>query len=194
MITSKNLIDAKKIVILLHGRGGSAEDIISFANHLTNTPCYIAITANDNQWYPYPFINKKELNEPYLSESLKKVQELVTLAKNYVSEENIYLLGFSQGACLALEYIATNPLNLGGVFALSGGLIGADDELKSKNINNTKILIGCSENDPFIPLKRVHDSEKILKQAGAEITTIIYPGSSHSVSVDEIKYINKELS
>jgi phospholipase/carboxylesterase len=194
MITSKNLTEAKKIVILLHGRGGSAEDIMSFSRHLTNKPCYIAITANNNQWYPYPFTNKKSLNEPYLTESLKKVQNLVDLAREHVTDENIYLLGFSQGACLALEFVSSNQIKLGGVFALSGGLIGEDSELQSKVLKDTKILIGCSENDPFIPLKRVKDTERILKERNANVTLITYPGSSHNVTTNEINFVNKELN
>lgn len=193
MISTKNLEDAKKIVIMLHGRGGSAEDILSLSNHLPKDPCYMAITAPSNQWYPYSFLEKQERNNPYLKNSLTQVQNLVDIAREHVEDKNIFLLGFSQGACLALEFLAKNPSKFGGVFALSGGLIGTDDELKTKKLN-TQILIGCSENDPYIPIKRVFDSKKILQEAGANLTTITYPGSSHTITQKELDFIKEKLS
>lgn len=193
MISTKKLEDAKKIVIMLHGRGGSAKDILSLSHHLPSEPCYVAITAKNNQWYPLSFLEKKESNNPYLQNSLEEVKKLINTARMYVEDKDIYLLGFSQGACLALEFLSNNPSNFGGVFALSGGLIGADEELKSKELN-TKILIGCSENDPFIPIKRVYDSKKILEDKGANITIITYPGSSHTITQKELDFIKQELS
>jgi phospholipase/carboxylesterase len=193
MIKKGNIKNPEKTVIMLHGRGGNAEDILQFAENLPKNNCYIAVTASNNQWYHNRFTLKTSQNEPHLSESLNKVQELITYAKKYVPTEKVYLLGFSQGACLALEFLARNPLNLGGVFALSGGLIGDDSELQSKHISRTRVFIGCSEFDPFIPLERIFKTKKILEDAGAEVTCITYPGNSHTISEKELDYIKKEL-
>lgn len=194
MITKGNIETAKKTIIMLHGRGGSADNILQLADNLPENNYYVAITAPNNQWYPNRFMLHTKENEPDLSSSLNKITELITHAQKKFSNENIFLLGFSQGACLVLEYLARNPLQLGGVFALSGGLIGDDSELQSKTISGTYVLIGCSKIDPFIPLERVLLSQKILEEAGADVTTIIYPGNSHTISEEELEHIRKKLN
>lgn len=194
MIASGDISKAEKVVIMLHGRGGNAENILQISQSLPETICSIAITAPNNQWYPNKFNLHTSVNQPQLDESLQQVSELLEYAKKHISEENIYILGFSQGACLALEFIARNPLKLGGVFALSGGLIGDDSEVKSENIPGTNVFIGCSEQDPFINIDRVLKSKEILENAGASVTCITYPGNSHTISEEELEYIKSKLS
>lgn len=193
MIVQNDINKAKKIVILLHGRGGSAEDILSLTFSLPNKDVsYIALTADDNQWYPYPFTYNRQDLEPFLSNSLKKVDELVTYALQFQKPSNIYLAGFSQGACLALQYISNSKHKLGGVFAFSGGLIGSDEELNVFSTSNN-IFIGCSTNDPFIKLDRVNKTIDLFKGKGNFVKTHIYEGSSHHISIEEINELKEIL-
>lgn len=173
--------EGKNAVLLLHGRGGTGEQIMQLANNF-DAACY-AISAPGNAWYPRPFNIPKENNEPELSQSLKSVDEAVKeLRKNH---EKVYLVGFSQGACLACEYASENEVD--GVVAFSGGLIGDEDELSCEAQNSTNIIIGCSEKDPFIPLKRAKKTAQLFSQSGARVFTLFYPGESHHITPKEME-------
>ena len=197
IIKGKPLSDASKALILLHGRGGSAEDILSLANYLqVNDFALIAPQATNNTWYPYSFMMPQESNEPWLSSALEVVNNIFDdIIKAGIAAENIYLAGFSQGACLTLEFAARNAQKLGGIIAFSGGLIG--QEINRNNYQNdfqqTPIFIGCSDVDPHIPLKRVHESEAILQEMNAMVTAKIYPGMGHTINEDEIKFVNDNI-
>ncbi len=194
VVKGNELSAAGKVLILLHGRGGNAEDILSLASHLNVKDfTLMAPQATDNTWYPYSFLAPSSQNEPWLSSALKLVKELVDeLYSKGLSYSNIYFAGFSQGACLALEFVARNAKSYGGVAAFTGGLIG--DVLNNENykgdFHNTPVFIGTSDPDPHVPVERVHDSSNILKKMNADVTTKVYPNMGHTISKDEIEQAN----
>jgi phospholipase/carboxylesterase len=190
--------DAKKVLIMLHGRGGSAEDILSLASYLPlDDFALLAPQATDHTWYPYSFITPVELNEPWLSSALALLKEMVEdiMQQGYVSGQ-IYFLGFSQGACLTLEFVARNAKKYGGVVAFTGGLIG--DKINEKNYGGdfaaTPVFIGSSDPDPHVPVERVYASTEILKKMNATVTEKIYPGMGHTINQDEIESAGKIFS
>jgi len=153
---------------------------------------YLAPEAANWTWYPQRFIVPRGQNEPYLSSALEKVGAVVQhLNDAGIPSEKIVLLGFSQGACLALEYAARNPQRYGGVVALSGGLIGAPGELEGYegNLEDTPVFLGCSDVDFHIPVERVHESRDILKKLGASVEERIYPSMGHTINQDEVDYV-----
>lgn len=188
---------AKKALILLHGRGGTAEDILSYAEGLYDDSFYIvAPEAPNNQWYPHNFLTSEEQNEPWLSASVKTVKDLIDKISQVISKDKIFLMGFSQGACLALEVSARYATRYGGILGFSGGLIGKtiNEKKYSGNFDGTKIFLGVSEKDPYIPLERVEESKEILEKMDAEVVLKVYPGSSHKIREDEKKWAIRFLS
>ncbi len=191
----KKLTDAKKVLIMIHGRGGSAEDILSLADHLhVKDFALLAPEANNNSWYPYSFMAPPSQNEPWLSSALSLLKEIVNdVTAQGIAEENIYFTGFSQGACLTLEFVARNATKFGGVAAFTGGLIG--DKIYPENykgdFKNTPIFIGSSNPDPHIPVERVHATTKILKAMNASVTEKIYENMGHTITLDEIEVANE---
>ena len=189
---------ARGAVVMLHGRGGSAEDILSLSAYLpADDIAFLAPAAAGNVWYPQRFMEPRAVNEPYLGAALGTVATLLDdLNAAGLADERLVLLGFSQGACLALESAARRPRRYGGVVALSGGLIGADRELFTGDaaLAGTPVLIGCSERDGHIPLARVEASAAIFGRSGAAVTTRIYPGSGHGVNEDEIGLVRTLLT
>ncbi len=191
----KSLQEADKALIMIHGRGADARDILGIASHL-NVKEYalFAPEATNNTWYPYSFMAPPEQNEPWLSSALNLVKEAVDAAtKQGITAENIYFLGFSQGACLALEFVARNAEKFGGVVALTGGLIGdkIDKENYSGNFNGTPIFMGTGNPDPHVPLERVKESASLLEKMNAKVHLKVYEGKAHSVSQDEIDEANR---
>lgn len=190
-----NLKDAGKVLIMIHGRGGSAEDILSLASHLqVKDFALLAPQAANNSWYPYSFMAPTSQNEPWLSSALSLLKHIVNdIIAQGIAEENIYFLGFSQGACLTLEFVIRNATKFGGVIAFSGGLIG--DRINSGNykgdFNGTPIFIGSSNPDPHIPVERVYATTNILKGMHANVTEKIYENMGHTISRDEIDLANK---
>ncbi len=189
------LNEAKKALIMIHGRGGSAEDILSLRNYL-NVEDYalLAPQARENSWYPYSFIAPISQNEPWLSSALELVKEtLDEITAVGISTENVDLLGFSQGACLTLEFAARNAQKFGGIVAFTGGLIG--DKIHSENykghFKNTPVFIGSSNPDPHVPVQRVRETTVILKSMQADVTEKIYNGMGHTISEDEIAMANE---
>lgn len=186
---------ANKVMVLVHGRGGSAADILSLAPYFQeNDFAFIAPEAQSNTWYPYSFLRPISDNEPYLSSAL---EVLASLRARLQADFNfklpqIYWLGFSQGACLLLEYIARNPAEYGGVFGLSGGLIGPAGSLGQYegSLAQTPVFLGCSDRDPHIPQERFLESEEIFKQLDGNVFAKLYPNFPHSINDDELNVVN----
>ncbi len=188
----ERLASARAAMILLHGRGATAEDIITIAAEVRNPGwAYVAPQASGNAWYPNPFTAPLETNEPYLSAALDMVSRLIERVEARVPAQRIVLLGFSQGACLTLEWAARHARRYGGVVALSGGLIGPDGTARDYpgDFDGTPVFLGCSDIDPHIPMPRVVEAGEVLKHMGAEVTVRFYPGMGHMVSGEEIATI-----
>ena len=189
--------EAKKVLIILHGRGGTSASILQLTNLLQlDDFSIIAPQATNNTWYPYSFLFPKYQNEPWLSSAISNIHLIIEdLINNGFSSTQIYLLGFSQGACLALESTAQKAQRYGGVIAFTGGLIGEKIELSTYagNFNQTPIFIGSGNPDAHVPVERVYESEKILTQLGANVTTQIYPGIPHTIIEEEISWVNENI-
>jgi phospholipase/carboxylesterase len=139
-------------------------------------------------WYPHSFLEPPINNEPYLSNSISIVKE--EIRKTGLSTKDIFILGFSQGACLALEYIRRNPGRYKGIAALSGGVINTSPK---GDLMRTPVFLGCSDIDPYIPLERVNLSEAVLRKMNAKITKKIYRGMGHTINKEEIDYVKKMM-
>jgi phospholipase/carboxylesterase len=189
------LPEADKALIMIHGRGASSADILSLARHLdVEGYALIAPEATNNTWYPSSFLTPIKQNEPYLSSALDLLFKTVALIEeNSIAKENIYFLGFSQGACLALEFTARNAAKYGGIIAFTGGLIGDKvyPENYSGDFKGTSVFIGTSDPDFHVPVQRVHDSTAQLKSMGATVTEKVYPNMGHTISQDEIDLANQ---
>jgi phospholipase/carboxylesterase len=186
--------EAKKVLVMVHGRGSFAEDILSLAGYFNLKDfALIAPQATSNTWYPYSFLMPPKQNEPWLSSALNVLGDVVKDINDAgIASEHIYFLGFSQGACLTLEFVTRNARRWGGVIAFTGGLIG--DKIYIENYNgdfsNTPVFIGSSDPDPHVPVERVNVSSTIIKNMHADITTKIYPGMGHTINKDEIDQAN----
>lgn len=189
------LNNAKKVLIMIHGRGGSAEDMLSLAQSLhVKDYALLAPQATHNTWYPYSFMMPPSRNEPWLSSALEILRQAVDgVIQEGIDTENIYFTGFSQGACLTLEFLARNGAKWGGAAAFSGGFIGDKiyKENYQGNFDKTPLFISSSNPDPHIPLERVYDSIEILMDMQAEVTEKIYDNKGHFISQDEIDRANK---
>ena len=191
--TGKPLDAAKAVLIMLHGRGAQAEDILSLAADLDQPDfAYIAPQAAGSTWYPYRFLEPRAKNEPYLTSALETISGLVEHVQAHgFNSEQIFLLGFSQGACLAVEWAARNARRYGGVLVLSGGLIGDVLTPIPGSLENTPVFFGCSDVDFHIPKERVTESADLLRQMGANVTVRFYPGMGHLVNQDEIAAVRE---
>jgi predicted esterase len=182
---------AKAVVILLHGRGASAEDIMGLAGEMYDERiAYLAPQAAEHRWYPYSFLAPIAENEPALSSALKKVATLVASAETAgVSRERIFFCGFSQGACLSSEFVARNPARYGGLIALTGGLIGPPDaDLRHPgNLEGMPALLSSGDPDPHVPWARVEATAQQLTAMGAVVKLQRFPGRPHTVLPQEIK-------
>jgi predicted esterase len=190
--------EARIVMIMAHGRGASADDMLGLARQFTaEDVSYVAPQAAGHTWYPYPFLAPIERNEPYLSSALQRLGELVEqLTSDGVSPDRIVLLGFSQGACLALEFAARRAQRYAGVAALSGGLIGPPGTPRDYvgSFDGTPVFLGCSDIDPHIPVERVHESAEVFRRMGATVDERIYPRMGHSVNGDEIAAVDALLT
>ena len=178
-------------VVLLHGRGGSAEDILELGSafHLPNVS-YLAAQAEGHSWYPFSFLAPRESNEPYLSSALAKVEAVVqSLEQAGFGRERIVVAGFSQGACLATEFVAGHPARYGGLIAFTGGLIGPPGSLHTPvgELAGTPALLCSGDPDPHVPWLRVEESAAILGAMGAKVTTKRYPGRPHTITQEELE-------
>jgi predicted esterase len=181
---------ANGAIVALHGRGADAEDIIALAREVAPPEAAIlAPNAAGNTWYPYRFIEPIARNEPYLSSALQKIASIVSeLTQRGIAPERIALLGFSQGACLALEFAARNARRYAGVIGFSGGLIGppGTDFAYPGSLGGTPVFLGCSDVDAHIPVTRVEETAVALDRLGGAVDTRIYPGMGHTVNRDEL--------
>lgn len=185
------LDEASGAIIAIHGRGADAADIINLAGEVS-PPSVVILAPNavGQTWYPYRFIEPIERNEPYLTSALSLIDRLFArLAEAHIPPERVALLGFSQGACLALEYAARNARRFGAVIGYSGGLIGplgATFDYPG-SMDGTPVFLGCSDVDAHIPVGRVEETAEVMSGLGAAVDLRIYPGMGHTVNQDEIQ-------
>jgi phospholipase/carboxylesterase len=186
---------AKGAILMVHGRGATAEDILSLALELRHTDfAYLAPQAAGNAWYPYRFMESIERNEPWLSSALAKLASILSqISAAGIAPEQTLILGFSQGACLSLEFGARNARRYGGLVGLSGGLIGPDDTPRDYpgSLSGTPVFLGCSDVDPHIPKQRVDATAAALRALGGEVTERIYPNLAHTVNRDELHAVRE---
>jgi phospholipase/carboxylesterase len=191
----KNLDDVSHVLIMLHGRGADADDILGLAGYLNVSDfALLAPQATNRTWYPYSFLAPPQQNEPWLSSAIDLVKDIVhDLMTRKFSSDKIYFLGFSQGACLMLEYVTRNAMRYGGIIAFTGGLIG--DKIYPDNykgdFGGTQVFMGSSDPDPHVPVERVNASALIIEQMNAVVTTKIYKSMGHTISQDEISSVNE---
>lgn len=188
---------ARLSLILVHGRGASAEDILALGHQLEleDVAC-LAPQAAGHTWYPYSFLAPTEQNEPGISSAFGVLSRIVDgLHDEGVDPSQVALLGFSQGACLVLEYVARHARRYAGVFALSGGLIGPPETPReyAGSFAGTRVFLGCSDVDPHIPLERVHESAGVFRRMEAKVDERIYPGMGHTVNFDELEAVRDAL-
>jgi len=185
------LAEARLAVIAIHGRGASAEDILGLAREIAAPDvAFFAPQAAGFSWYPYSFLNPIPENEPHLSSALNFVAGLVgDLVGDGVPHERIGIMGFSQGACLSLEFAARNARRYAAVIAFSGGLIGPPGTPRTYGgtMDNTPVFLGCSDIDVHVPLERVQESARVLRNLGAAVDERIYPRMGHTVNGDELR-------
>lgn len=184
---------ARAAMILVHGRGATADSILMLADEL-NQPgfAYLAPQASGNTWYPNPFMAPIASNEPWLSSALRTLKTLLErLNQAGLPAERTMLLGFSQGACLALEFAARNARRYGGLVGLSGGLIGPDGTPRDYpgSLADTPVFLGCSDVDFHIPKERVQHSAEVLRQLGGIVTMRLYPNMGHTTNEDELNAV-----
>lgn len=192
------LARAKAAMIMVHGRGASAQGILELSDVLAFPDvAYAAPQASGYSWYPYSFMAPIDYNEPGLTSGLQVIDELrAELVSAGIPAEKTFLVGFSQGACLSLEYAARHAQRFGGVVGLSGGLIGPEGTPRDYDgsLAGTPIFIGCSDVDAHIPLARVNESTAVLKAMGADVDERIYPGMGHTINANEIKAVRSMLA
>jgi predicted esterase len=190
----KPLEQAQGAMLMVHGRSASAEDILSLTLQFEQDGfAYMAPQAAENIWYPNRFMAPIPENEPWLSSALSFIHEIYEDMARLIPPERILLLGFSQGACLALDYAARHARRYGGLIGLSGALIGPDETPRNYpgSLQGTPVFLGCSDVDPHIPAGRVDDTASILERLGGRVTKRLYPGMGHLVNPDEILAIRR---
>jgi phospholipase/carboxylesterase len=184
---------AKAAMILAHGRGATADSMLALADELFLPGfAYLAPQAAGHSWYPNSFLAPLASNEPALSSALEVISSILDNLKTAgIPTMRTLLLGFSQGACLSLEFAARNAQRFGGVAGLSGGLIGPEGAPRDYrgSLAGTPIFLGCSDVDFHVPLIRVHQSAEVLRRLGGEVTERIYPGMGHTVNDDELEFV-----
>ena len=184
------IAQARRVAIFIHGRGASAEDILGLAPELgTDDVAYLAPQAAGHTWYPHSFLSPIPQNEPGITSALGVVARLVE--STGLGSERVVILGFSQGACLALEFAARNPRRYAAVVALSGGLIGPPGTPRDYpgSMENTPVFIGCSDIDAHIPVERIRESAEVFRRMGAVVDERIYPGMGHTINEDELSVV-----
>ncbi len=185
----------EKVLIMLHGRGGSASDILTISNYLVVEDfTLLAPQATNDTWYPLSFLAPVEDNEPWLRSALDIVQKTVDYAKQAgVQQENIYFFGFSQGACLALEFLARKAGSFGGAVALSGGVIGRtiDRSNYTGDFLHMPLFLSTSNPDFHVPVERVYATANIFRDMGAEVTEKVYEGMGHNINPEQLNLANR---
>ena len=193
----ETLQHAKAAMLMIHGRGARAEDILSLANQFDFPEfAYLAPQAANNTWYPNRFLNPISENEPWLTSALTFVGDVFAqIIQAGIQSERIILLGFSQGACLTLEFAARNARRYGGIVGLSGALIGPDDTPRdySGSLAGTPVFLGCSDVDFHVPKERVDQTADVMRKLGGEVTERLYPNMDHTVNQDEIDFVHNMM-
>jgi len=189
--------DARLTMILVHGRNAGSQNILATARELhLEDVAFVAPQASGNTWYPHSFLAPIAQNEPGITSACRMLARLVaSLVDEGIASRRIALLGFSQGACLTLEFAARNARQYAGVFALSGGLIGPPGTPRDypASFERTPVFLGCSDLDPHIPVERVHESSEVFRRMQATVDERIYPGMGHTVNEDERQSIRSIL-
>jgi phospholipase/carboxylesterase len=184
------LDEADAALVLVHGRGATAQSIIQLTDDVGHSGvAYLAPQAAGNTWYPNSFLAPVESNEPGRSSGLRAIETAVgRAAEAGIPAKQVVFVGFSQGACLASEYVARYPARYGGLAALSGGLIGEtiDQAKYTGDLERTPVFLGCSDQDPHIPEQRVHETAAVLEQLNGDVTERLYPGMGHGINEDEL--------
>jgi phospholipase/carboxylesterase len=195
--TGKSLEAASKVAIMVHGRGSTAAQIVTLADHLNLEDfAILAPQAPTNTWYPYSFMAPRKENQPYLDQALEQLGNLVKKCLDAdKSADQLYFIGFSQGACLVLEYTARNPKKYGGIIAFTGGLIGEDlnPDAYRGDFKQTPVFVGSSHQDMHVPLHRVEASEEVFSKLGAQIKTLIFPDTYHTIRAEETDWVNQHM-
>jgi predicted esterase len=193
--------EAEVAMIMVHGRGASAESILTLAPALAAPGvAFLAPQAGGsqgNQWYPYGFMAPIERNEPGISSGMRAIERvLAQIGAAGVPPSRTLLLGFSQGACLASEFVARHARRYGGLAVLSGGLIGPDGTPRDYpgSLEGTPVFLGCSDVDAHIPAARVRESAEVLERLGGDVTLRLYPGMGHMVNDDEIEAVRTMIA
>jgi predicted esterase len=180
-------------MVMVHGRGATAENILALSDELAVPGfAYLAPQAAGNTWYPYSFLSPIDQNEPGISSGLAAIAAVLeTIERAAVPAERAILLGFSQGACLCLEFTARAARRYGGIAGLSGGLIGPPGTPRdySGSLAGTPVFLGCSDVDPHIPAPRVVETATVLRRLGADVTMRFYPGMGHTIDADELEVV-----
>jgi phospholipase/carboxylesterase len=196
------LSEASLAVVLLHGRGGSAEDILGLASAFDMPDvAYLAPQAAEHTWYPLSFLSPREANQPFLRSALARVEAVVRSTEQAgMDSRGVVIGGFSQGACLATEFVASHPAPYGGLLAFTGGLIGPPGSVQRASADSCNRLdgmpafLGCGDPDPHVPWSRVVESADVLRALGANVTTERYPGRPHTIVADELAHARSVLA
>jgi len=197
LVAGVSLPGARAAMLMIHGRGARAEDILSLAGELAQPEfAYLAPQAAGNSWYPNRFLVPLVENEPWLSSALEFVGKIMKqIVARGVPAERTILLGFSQGACLTLEFAARNARRYGGVVGFSGALIGPDNTPRNYagSLAGTPVFLGCSDVDFHVPKERVDQTAEILRKLGGNVTERLYPNMEHTINQDEIDFVRGML-
>jgi phospholipase/carboxylesterase len=192
-----SLSEAKKAIIMIHGRGATAESILSLVPHLNLTDyAILAPQANPSSWYPFGFMTSDEGNKVALDNSLKLLSQVWDeIVATGIPAENVFVAGFSQGACLSLEFAARNAQKMGGVVAFTGGLIGEKlkPEIYSGDFQGTPIYIGSSDRDFHVPASRINESADLLRKMGANVSVELFDDPDHTIRTKEINWVNQNI-
>jgi predicted esterase len=193
LLAGESIDGAKAAMVMVHGRGASAKDILELVSDLKQPGfAYLAPQAAGNAWYPNSFLAPIDSNEPALTSALFTLEKLLAqLGEAEIPIERTMILGFSQGACLSLEFVARNARHYGGVVGLSGGLIGPDGIPRdyTGSLAGTPIFLGCSDKDPYVPKERVEFTAEIMQKLGGVVTAKLYPNLAHTVNQDEMRFV-----
>ncbi len=198
LLSGAPLAEAAGVLVLVHGRGGSAQDMIVLAREL-NRPelaCFVPEAAG-RTWYPYSFLEKLEKNQSHLNSALRLLKTVLgKIEAAKVAFERVALIGFSQGACLTLEFAARNARRYGALVGLSGGLIGPEGTPRDYpgSFDGTPVFLGCSDVDPHVPKRRVDETAAVLERMGATVTKRIYPGMGHTINPEEVEMVRGMLA
>src|SRR5918999_4154236 len=191
--SGEQLEHARAAMVMVHGRGGSADDILTLSGEVSVPGfAYLAPQATGNSWYPYSFLSPIAQNEPGISSGLAVIADLLeTIEGGGIPADHVMLLGFSQGACLALEFTARAARRYGGIAGLSGGLIGPEGTPRdySGALAGTPIFLGCSDVDPHIPAPRVIETAAVLRRLGGDVDARLYPGMGHTINAEELEAV-----